>query len=79
MTVETFGKIIREQRKAKNMTLADLAAHCNVGIRFLSELEHGKPTIEIGKAFKVMQRLNIELNVTPTAEVQKSTYNIPSE
>lgn len=74
-TIE-LGEIIRSRRKEKKMTLKDLSLHCNVGERFLSELERGKPTIELGKTLKVMDRLNIELVVLPTSEVQKSKYKV---
>lgn len=71
-----LGKIIRARRKEKKMTLKDLSLHCNVGERFLSELERGKPTIELGKTLKVLNRLNIELIVQPTNEVQKHKYKL---
>lgn len=74
-TIE-LGEIIRSRRKEKKMTLKDLSLHCNVGERFLSELERGKPTIELGKTLKVMDRLNIELVVLPTSEVQKLKYKV---
>lgn len=70
----TLGKIIRNRRKEKKLTLSELAAHCNVGVRFLSELENGKPTSELGKALKVMNRLNIEISISTTSEVQKTQY-----
>ena len=76
MDTKTLGKIIRSARKEKKMTLADLSLHCNVGVRFLSELENGKSTIELGKTFKVMKTLNIELIAMPTCEVQKQKYNL---
>jgi HTH-type transcriptional regulator / antitoxin HipB len=75
MDTITLGKIIRARRKEKKITLTELSAHCNVGVRFLSELENGKPTIELGKALKVMSRLNIELSIIPTSEVQHVKYN----
>jgi len=53
------------QRKAKNLTITELAEHCNVGARFISELENGKETIEIGKALKVIKRLNLVVTVAP--------------
>ena len=71
----TLGQIIKTRRKEKKMTLVDLSIHCNVGVRFLSELENGKSTIEMGKALKVMNRLNIEITVLPTSDVQKNKYN----
>jgi len=66
MDAKTLGAIIRTQRKSKHLTIAELAAHCNVGDRFISELENGKETIEIGKALKVIKRLNLVLTITPT-------------
>lgn len=66
MDTKTLGAIIRTQRKSKHLTIAELAAHCNVGDRFISELENGKETIEIGKALKVIKRLNLVLTIIPT-------------
>lgn len=71
MDVKTVGAIIRAQRKEKQLTIAELAAHCNVGARFISELENGKETIELGKALKVMQRLNLVVTITPVNIARK--------
>jgi y4mF family transcriptional regulator len=76
MDTIALGKIIRARRKEKKLTLADLSSFCNVGIRFLSELENGKPTIELGKTLKVMERLNIEFTVITTSEIQKKAYKV---
>lgn len=65
MDAKTVGAIIRTQRKSKHLTIAELAAHCNVGARFISELENGKETIEIGKALKVLTRLNLVVTIAP--------------
>ena len=70
-----LGNIIKNRRKEKKLTLEALSLHCNVGIRFLSEMENGKPTAEIGKVLKVMDRLNIDLTVLPTSEVHRNKYN----
>lgn len=73
MDTKTLGIIIRERRKAKGLTIAELAAHCNVGARFISELENGKETIEVGKALKVIKRLNLLVTIAPaqTAAMQE--------
>ena len=39
------------------MTQAELAALADVGPRFVGELERGKPTLEIGKVLRVLDRL----------------------
>lgn len=65
MDTQLLGTIIRAQRKAKGLTIAELAAHCNVGTRFISELENGKETSEIGKTLKVLKRLNLVVTIAP--------------
>jgi transcriptional regulator with XRE-family HTH domain len=46
---------------ALKMTQADASALCNVGIRFLSELENGKPTLQIDKVLKVANFFDIKI------------------
>ena len=36
-----------------------------VGVRFVSELENGKPTLEIEKVLRVLSRLGLEVTITP--------------
>lgn len=43
-----LGRLVRERRKQANLTLKDAAGMAGVGVRFLSELERGKPTVQIG-------------------------------
>ena len=57
-----FGNVIRQIRKAQNMTQSDLAAACGTGVRFIVDLERGKPTCELGRALRVAQMLGIQLN-----------------
>ncbi|NTU90097.1 MAG: helix-turn-helix transcriptional regulator, partial [Actinobacteria bacterium] len=50
---EQFGKVIRAKRKRLGYTQGELAGYCNCSVMFLSDLERGKPTAELGKAIKV--------------------------
>ena len=45
------------------MTQRDLALWCGVGVRFLSELERGKPTLEINKVIKVLAMLGMDIHI----------------
>lgn len=45
-----FGEQIRLRRKALGLTQQQLAARCGVGVRFIIELEGGKPTCQLGKS-----------------------------
>lgn len=44
-----LSDFVRQQRKALKMTQQDLADRAGVGLRFIRELENGKPTIRLDK------------------------------
>ncbi|WP_447952883.1 helix-turn-helix domain-containing protein [Sphingopyxis chilensis] len=52
-----LGQIIREERKAQGLLQVELAAASGVGVRFLVELERGKPTAQLGRALTVLATL----------------------
>jgi y4mF family transcriptional regulator len=60
-----LGAAIRYKRRAIGLRQAELAALAGVGPRFLSELENGKPTAEIGRGLRVLRRLGLELSIAP--------------
>lgn len=60
-SIVNLGQMVRTKRKADGLTQADAAALCNVGVRFLGEVENGKPTAEIGKVLDVLHGLGLEL------------------
>ena len=60
-TVKDLSKLIKEKRLALGITQADASALCNVGTRFLSELENGKPTLQIDKVLKVANFFGIKI------------------
>ena len=62
-TPADLGKIIRQRRKAAKLTQQKAAALAGIGVRFLSELERGKPTAQIGKAIRVAQLLGLEIQI----------------
>lgn len=59
--VSVFGNMIKQRRKALGYTQAQVANLCGTGTRFISDLENGKPTIELGKAITVASALGIDL------------------
>lgn len=63
--VQELGELIRKRRKEAGFVQDDTAGLTGVGRRFLSELERGKETAEIGLVFRVLERLGLELRVTP--------------
>ena len=63
LDVATIGQIIRDERKELGLRQDELAAASGVGLRFLVELERGKPTVQMGKALDVLAALGCELQV----------------
>jgi HTH-type transcriptional regulator/antitoxin HipB len=57
-----MGKLIREARKFQALTQEDLAGLTGLGTRFISELERGKATAQLEKAFLVLHTLGITLH-----------------
>lgn len=47
---ENIGRYIRKVRKELNVTQKDLALTAGTGLRFIIDLENGKPTCQIGNA-----------------------------
>lgn len=62
-TAKDLGILIRQRRKEMGLSQADLAGICNVGNRFLVELEAGKPTVQFDKALYVAANVGLELHV----------------
>ncbi len=61
--VETLGRLIRDARKAQGLTQQEFADVAGVGVRFLSEVERGKETAEVGLVLKVLAMAGFDLLV----------------
>ena len=66
-TPEQLGAAIRTRRNHLKVTQKDLAMTCGTGLRFIIDLEKGKPTCQIGKILQVFQALGLELQFTQLA------------
>lgn len=58
-----LGMLVRQRRKMAGLTLKEAAGMAGVGVRFLSELERGKPTLQMRLALEVLQLFGLELHV----------------
>jgi len=68
---EELGNLARAHRKACGLTLEQTAGVGGMGTRFLSELERGKPTAQLGKALEVLQLLGLEVVVVPRGDADR--------
>lgn len=70
-TANELGKIIRFFRKSRKLTLERVAGISNLSMRFLSELERGKETAELGKALQAVDKLGLEIIIQPRGTQQQ--------
>lgn len=64
-SVSDLGLLIRAFRKHRHLTLEKVTGLSNVSMRFLSELERGKETAELGKTLEVLNKLGLEVIIRP--------------
>ena len=65
---QDFGAALRARRKALGYTQAYLAEYTGFSVSFLSDLERGKPTAELGKALYLTQLLGLDLTAAARGE-----------
>jgi y4mF family transcriptional regulator len=59
-----LGIFVRDERRRLDMTQTDLGAAADVSRRWLSDLETGKATAEVGLVFRVLHALGMVLEVS---------------
>lgn len=60
-----LANFVRQQRKLHKMTQHDLADRAGVGIRFVREMEGGKPTLRMDKVNVVLDLFGHQLEPAP--------------
>ena len=60
-----LGRQIRLARKAQGLTQAELAEVAGVGVRFVSELERGKSSAQLGLALELARLAGVDLFAQP--------------
>ncbi len=63
LTPADIGTLVRTTRKAQHLKQQDLAGAAGVGLRFLVDLEAGKPTAQIGKTLDVLRALGCSIDI----------------
>jgi y4mF family transcriptional regulator len=63
-----LGLLVRDRRRTLGMTQAAAAQAAGVSQRWLSSLEAGKPTAEIGLVFNTMHALGLAVDIQPAPE-----------
>ena len=63
-----FGRTIRNKRKKLGYTQAQLSEYTGFSTSFISDLENGKYTAELGKALFLLQLLGLDLAINNRGE-----------
>lgn len=56
---KAFGQAVRAARKEAGLSQMQLAERCGCSQRFVSEVERGKPTAELGRALRLLAELDV--------------------
>ena len=60
---KSFGKMIKEKRKKLGYTQKYICEVSGISASFISDLENGKPTVELGKAIYLANLLGIDVEL----------------
>lgn len=60
---QALGAALRAARKGLGLTQPELALAAGVGVRFVVELEAGKPTVQLAQVLRVVDALGGELRL----------------
>ena len=65
MSKKTLGQLVKEKRKAYGLTQKLLASKAGVGVRFIREMERGKPSLQMNKVNQVLVLFGYQLGPVP--------------
>ena len=60
-SADQLGLIVRATRRTQKLRLDDTAGAVGVGHVFVRDVEHGKPTVQLGRVLQLLAELGIEL------------------
>ena len=67
-----LGELVRNSRKQLGLTQSQIALASGVGVRFMVDLEAGKPTLRLESVLKVIDALGGELQINGLADTHNS-------
>ena len=62
---KSFGQALKKRRKELNYTQAYLSEYTGFSVSFISDLERGKSTAELGKAIYLANLLGLNCELSP--------------
>ncbi|WP_305044943.1 hypothetical protein [Geoalkalibacter sp.] len=68
VTAADIGRLIRHKRRVVGTHQETAAGLAGVGTKFLSQLENGKETAELGKVLQVLKAMGLEIYIFPRSQ-----------
>ena len=59
-----IGSLVKQKRSQLKMTQPQLAVVSGAGVRFISDLENGKPTMQIGRILEILHVLGLDVYIS---------------
>ena len=72
VTPSDLGQVVRRTRKALGLTQPQLALASGVGVRFIVDLEAGKPTVRLEHVLRVLQSLGLTPAICDLPDVHQA-------
>lgn len=69
MTTTEIGTLVKNSRKRQGLTQPNLALVAGTGLRFIVDLESGKPTCQLAKVLQVLDVLGIQMALSDNAQM----------
>lgn len=63
LSVDTLAQAIRARRIERGLRQEEVALVAGTGLRFIHDLERGKPTVQVGKLLQVLAALGLGLEL----------------
>lgn len=73
-TTRDLGNVLRQARKARLLTQADLAARAGIWQRTVSNIETGASEAKVDTLFDLLAALDLELQIVPRSKVTAADY-----
>lgn len=67
-TATDIGRVIRHKRREVGAQQETTAGLAGVGTKFLSQVENGKETAELGKVLQVLKAMGLEVYIFPRSQ-----------
>lgn len=79
VTANDFGALIKERRRALSMSQTALAKKLGASRRWVTDIESGKETAELGRVIKALKILGVHLTAKPVQEIKAAPVSVSPE